>query len=391
MGEFQQYGTNSIPQVDVQSPLTLTNDSLIPNDPWDSQNGQASNYQRNANAGNVAFAMSRGNPYDIHIAREHYLDTGQMKNLLLTPQQPDSPTNGSDSDGYHIVSYPSSSYESLQGSPEAGVSPPAHPPSPHPGKVIVSSPVMRKMKIEPLSPHDSEPNPHVFSNSSGISKQKGPRGRQRGLTAQEKKEARDVREAKACWACHISKTKCSPCSLGTPCEQCARLAGKRRFCLFTCFNDPLESLLTFLVPDYLMGHFTKANVEQFVAKNATSWGTQYFFIQMNWGYRRYLTAEVVALALRSNSEMGYQHQTVMQEGARPALLRKQSPPLGIPLAAMDDMQTIYSRYIQDIVQSDFEEYVPVAYTDQETVFAEKLLGVIGNYYSAGHARDNEVS
>jgi hypothetical protein len=33
------------------------------------------------------------------------------------------------------------------------------------------------------------------------------RGRQRGLTDLEKKQARDVRDAKACWACHISKTK----------------------------------------------------------------------------------------------------------------------------------------------------------------------------------------
>jgi len=32
-------------------------------------------------------------------------------------------------------------------------------------------------------------------------------GRQRGLTDEEKKAARAVREAKACWACHISKTK----------------------------------------------------------------------------------------------------------------------------------------------------------------------------------------
>ncbi len=139
-----------------------------------------------------------------------------------------------------------------------------------------------------------------------------------------------------------------------------------------------------------MGHFTKANVEQFVANNASSWGTQYFLIRMDWGYRKLLKAEVVALALRSNSEMGFQHQTVLQDGARPALVRKQSPPLGIPLAAMDDMQDIYSRYIQDIVQSDLAEYVPTAYPDQDTDFAERLLGVIGTFYSAGHQMDNEV-
>jgi len=44
------------------------------------------------------------------------------------------------------------------------------------------------------------PLPTVYKN-------KPVRGRQRGLTALEKKQAREVREAKACWACHLLKTK----------------------------------------------------------------------------------------------------------------------------------------------------------------------------------------
>jgi hypothetical protein len=375
--------------LDVQSPRTLTDNSMTPNDPWGSQSIQISNYQLNTNTGIVAFEPPRGEPYETHTARQTYLDTGQF----FDHRQAASPTGESDSDGWRLVSYPNSNYAPSHGSrtsPEPGVSPPAHPSSPLQSQVISSRQSLHKPKIQsPSPPRLEEPHSHIFSTMSGISKQKLPRGRQRGLTAKEKKEARDVREAKACWACHISKTKCSPCSPGKPCEQCARLAGKRRFCLFTCFNDPLETLFTFLVPDYLMGHFTKANVEQFVASNASSWGSQYFLIRMDWGYRKFLTAEVVALALRSNSEMGFQHQTVQQEGSRPALVRKQSPPLGIPLAAMDDMQDIYSRYIQDIVQSDLAEYVPVAYPDQETDFAERLLGVISSFYDAGHQMDNE--
>ncbi|KUJ07394.1 uncharacterized protein LY89DRAFT_691843 [Mollisia scopiformis] len=386
---FQPYDSNLITQQEVQSPHTLPGESFVPNDPWDSQN--VSNYQLQADPGMVAFEMPRGDPYKTHIARQELLDTGQRSTRFFSPPQPTSPGD-SDSDGWRLVSYPGSSCAASQDSPEAAVSPPAQPPSPPQTQVVISRPSPPLPKVEPQSPprlDHERPHSHIFSTISGISKQKLPRGRQRGLTAKEKKEARDVREAKACWACHISKTKCSPCSPGKPCEQCARLAGKRRFCLFSCFNDPLETLFTFLVPDYLMGHFTEANVAQFVAKNASSWGTQYFHIRMDWGYRRYLTAEVVALALRNNSEMGYQHQTLEQEGTRPALVRKQSPPLGIPLAAMDDMQDMYSRYIQDIVQNDLPEYVPVAYPDQETDFAERLLGVIGNFYSAGHQMDNE--
>lgn len=143
--------------------------------------------------------------------------------------------------------------------------------------------------------------------------------------------------------------------------------------------------------DYLMGHFTRANVEDFVTRNASAWGTECFIVRMTWGYRKLLQAEVVALALRSEaSDMAFQHQTISQGDGRPVLVRKQSPPIGIPLAAMDDMQNIYSNYIQDIVQSDLAEYVPVAYTDQESDLPEELLEAICNYYSAGLLVDNEV-
>jgi hypothetical protein len=143
--------------------------------------------------------------------------------------------------------------------------------------------------------------------------------------------------------------------------------------------------------DYLMGHFTKANVENFVTRNASAWGTECLVVRMTWGYRKLLQAEVVALSLRSDaSDMAFQHQTISEGVGRPVLVRKQSPPIGIPLAAMDDMQNIYSSYIQDIVQSDLAEYVPVAYTDQESELPEELLGAVCNYYSAGLAIDNEV-
>jgi len=339
--------------------------------PWDSQNAQASDFQMKANSGTVAFELRRGSGYEPHIGRQHYLDTGKVCTKSFGPE-PISPGSQSETEGWVVASYAPSSYAASHGSPRSHGTPASHPPSP--------------------VQHNTKRHSHIFDSLPGVQKTatKLTRGRQRGLTALEKKQARDVRDAKACWACHISKTKCSPCSPGKPCEQCARLAGKRRFCLFSCFNDPLETLSTFMVPDYLMGHFTKANVEKFVAQNATTWGTESMAVRMTWGYRRLLRAEVVALSLRSNaSEMAHQDQSIIHGDKRPILVRKQSPPIGIPLAAMDEMQNVYASYIQDIVQSDLGEYVPVAYTDQESEFAEELLGAVCNYYSAGLATDNE--
>jgi hypothetical protein len=132
-------------------------------------------------------------------------------------------------------------------------------------------------------------------------------------------------------------------------------------------------------------------VESFVSRNASSWGTEYLLVRMSWGYKRRLDAEVVALTLVNNSQMGYQELTVANGNARPLLVRKQSPPLGIPLAAMDDMQDKYAGYIQDIVQSDLAQYVPIAYTDQDSLLPQRLLGAVCSFYTAGSEIDNEVS
>ncbi|KAG4427971.1 hypothetical protein IFR05_016546 [Cadophora sp. M221] len=330
-----------------------------------------SDFQLDANAGGVAFEPNRGRTYQTHVARQEFLDAGQPSINYFNLDHL-SPTSENESKSWALISNPSSSYNGSHSSPASQNSPPRHASSPPPQETEI---------------HHS----HIYNSIPSPPRVKAARGRQRGLTAAvEKKQARDVREAKACWACRISKTKCSPCSPGKTCEQCARLAEKRRFCLFTCFNDPLEILSMFLVPTYLMGHFTKANVESFVTRNASSWGTQHMLIRMDWGYPKFLEADVVALALQSSaSEMGFFHQTVSNGTARPQLVRKSSPPLGIPLAAMDEMQNSYSKYIQDIVQSDIASYVPTAYIDQESDLPTRLLGTVASYYSAGNATNNE--
>src|SRR5690348_5476861 len=109
-----------------------------------------------------------------------------------------------------------------------------------------------------------------------------------------------------------------------------------------------------LIPlDYLMGHLTRQDVEAFVGRNTRSWGTQSHLVRLAWGYRLPLEAEVVALELHSDhSEAGFQNTTISDGSARSVLVRKRSPPLGIPLAAMDGMQRTYSLYVEDIVQTD---------------------------------------
>jgi hypothetical protein len=139
-----------------------------------------------------------------------------------------------------------------------------------------------------------------------------------------------------------------------------------------------------------MGHITKVNVEQFVSNNTKAWGSHEISIRMMWGYWKPLEARVVTLEIHSNSQIGFQHQTAFNGTNRPALLRKTSPPLGIPLAAMDDMEDEYRLLVHRIVHDDLINYVTIAYDDQESDLPERLLTAIGTFYCASKVAGNEV-
>jgi hypothetical protein len=139
-----------------------------------------------------------------------------------------------------------------------------------------------------------------------------------------------------------------------------------------------------------MGHFTKANVEKFVSDNATGWGLHEMVIRMTWGYWRPLEVTVVPLEIRANSQIGFHHQTSAKGSNRPTLVRKTSPPLGIPLAAMDDMQEEYRVLLQRIVHDDLINYVSIAYDDQDSELPGRLLKSLGTFYCAGKIAGDEV-
>jgi len=158
--------------------------SILSNMPWNPQQVQVSKFQTDVNTGNGTFEPPRGSPYDMYKAREEYLETG-LSSQGSVGLEPVSPLGDSDNESWVIAST-RGSYTPSHSSPRSHGSPQSHASSPRHHSHVFSS---------------------TFSSSSGITKSKTPKGRQRGLTTLEKKQAREVRDAKACWACHISKTK----------------------------------------------------------------------------------------------------------------------------------------------------------------------------------------
>ena len=159
--------------------------------PW---THQVTSFDGNADTGCIAFEPPRGPGYDAYLIGQEFLDPHQRD---VTPQVAVSPTaDDSDYEGWQQVNYPSYPNSSVpshdsphsEGSPFSLIDTPHQTPSPR--------------------AHHND-HQHVFTAYPGITKtpQKLPRGRQRALTTKEKQEAREVREAKACWACHLSKIK----------------------------------------------------------------------------------------------------------------------------------------------------------------------------------------
>lgn len=183
--------------------------------PW---NPQVTAFNKYAHTGDIAFEPPPGPGYDAYLAGREVLETRQ-RDVTPTAVSPTgeetrqgdvtptaaSPTGeDSDHDGWQnltITSYTNSSIPS-QGSPKsaegsqksAGGSP----------FEIIHTP---RQTPSPRPQHND--HQHIFTFYPGISKSepKLPRGRQRCLTSKEKEEAREVRDAKACWACHLSKIK----------------------------------------------------------------------------------------------------------------------------------------------------------------------------------------
>ena len=160
---------------------------MISNTTWNSEQAQISSFVSNANPGCNTFEPERGSPYFINEARQEYLDAGQPQLIEPVGQSSTTVVSESEDESWAVPSY-SSSYAPSQNSPQSQGSPLSHAASP--------------LQIE-MEHH------HVFSSMPGIEKTKATKGRQRNLTTEEKKHARDVRFAKACWACHLSKTKVS--------------------------------------------------------------------------------------------------------------------------------------------------------------------------------------
>lgn len=142
---------------------------------------------------------------------------------------------------------------------------------------------------------------------------------------------------------------------------------------------------------YLTGHFTQAKVEDYVLNNGMSWGTYEMHVRMSWGYWKPLEADVVALTEPSDSRLGYQYQMQITKASQITLVRRRSPPLGIPLAALSEMGEKYRRLGHEIVTGDLDSYVLIAYDDQDSDLPERLLEAVCSFYRAILVANQEVA
>jgi hypothetical protein len=165
------YDTWQSPEVDAQHyPVYQPHEEVVPwpQSPWTSQVNQFGQY---ATPGDVAFEPSRGIPYDIYQHREGLLNSSLQTNPVHDLEV--VVTNG-------YMEYNMQEVPPLEA--------PAGP------------------LQEIYSQESNERHFHVLSAVIGADKPKSLR-EPRTLTAEEKQQIQKVRECRACWACHLSKTR----------------------------------------------------------------------------------------------------------------------------------------------------------------------------------------
>ena len=113
------------------------------------------------------------------------------------------------------------------------------------------------------------------------------------------------------------------------------------------------------------------------------WIKHEFPVCLTWGGRRLLPVTVSALRMRDgSSEIGFNNQSYMKDG-RPKFVRRNSPPLGIQLASLNEMQKEYSSHVQEVAANDLEHYVSIAYEGQSSRLPQHLLQAVCLYYQMG--------
>jgi hypothetical protein len=170
---------------DIQSAIPTT----LSHSPW---NVEGLPPHHRADAGSGTFEPTRGAPYETYIAREEYINAREQPAPVFGPE-PVSPVVEEESDEWEFIPSSASSSTAVHGSPQS------------------ESLTWQQIGLSPQSspsPNQIGGHPLMFTACPrGSSTAKSTRGRQRPLTVQEKQEALEVRKAKACWACHLSKIK----------------------------------------------------------------------------------------------------------------------------------------------------------------------------------------
>lgn len=129
-----------------------------------------------------------------------------------------------------------------------------------------------------------------------------------------------------------------------------------------------------------MGHFSESNIESFIKKHSVGWLNHEFPVRLSWGGRRLIPITVAALQMRGGlSEIGINNQSFVKDG-RPRFVRRNSPPLGIPLASMVEMQEEYSNHVREVVVNDLDHYISIAYDGQRSSLPKNVLQAVCLYY-----------
>lgn len=217
------------------------------------------------------------------------------------------------------------------------------------------------------------------------------RGRHGALTTEKKKKVKDVRKTGACWPCFFKRISCS---VGEFCDHCQKLLVSQtpdRPVLLECFRTPLESLSSFLAPDYIFGHHTDDRLDAFMQREIRSWGRESISINIDWGLQSLIEVEVVAVSPSPHSSIVVVYHSNTDQHGRPQLTSCTSPLLAMPFEVQAPTKHRLANYIQDFVQDDahLHLYTQKAYDDEFSSVPGRLLKILCDWHAESRRNGEE--
>lgn len=202
---------------------------------------------------------------------------------------------------------------------------------------------------------------------------KGPK--KRCLNPAQRANAAQMRNIRSCWNCALLKYSCND---GRKCERCARK--RPTSVIWECDRTYLPDLTNIFIPASLTGQHQPEKLREFCKAQVMRWTKNHFTVYMTWGYGMPIRCEVHEIEPRGDDLLFQNQYRLNLTTTRYDLHKVPSPPLGIMLLDVLPWRGKLNRYLDNLLQTEFDNFPGMCFRGSECAVQRDLLYPMHAYH-----------